>query len=352
MQKICSTLANNGYNVLLLGVEKFKPIEPLTKQPFNQKRLPLFFKSHFLSFAESNLRFFLYLLFKKFDAICAIDLDTIIPVYLLSVIKRKKRIYDGHELTTEMYSVLTKKKIIVKFWNWIERIFLPHFKNGYTVNESLSAEFNKMYGLQFQPVFNAPVFNASEIRDKCISESFILYQGVVNKDRGFQSILPAMKIVNANLKVCGDGNYLSDAKQLVKDLRIEDKVEFVGNVLPDDLRKITQMAYIGLNTVERLGMSNYLSLSNRTFDYMHAGVPQLAMNFPEYRKINDEFEIAVLINELDEKHIVDAINLLINDKSLYQKLQRNCLKASQKYNWTNEEKKLLIFYKNLFLEKP
>ena len=71
------------------------------------------------------------------------------------------------------------------------------------------------------------------------------------------------------------------------------------------------------------------------------------MNFPEYRKINDQFEVAVLIDDLSEDSIAAGLNHLLEDEELYSRLRENCLKARQIYNWQNEEKKLLDFYNQL-----
>ncbi len=81
---------------------------------------------------------------------------------------------------------------------------------------------------------------------------------------------------------------------------------------------------------------------------MHNGIPQVTMNFPEYATINQEFEIAVLVNELSVSNVAQAINELLNNKELYSKLKENCKAAAEKYNWENEEIKLLEFYKKLF----
>jgi glycosyltransferase involved in cell wall biosynthesis len=77
---------------------------------------------------------------------------------------------------------------------------------------------------------------------------------------------------------------------------------------------------------------------------MHAGLPQLTMNFPEYKRINDEYEIAVLIDDIRPDVVAKALNLLISDTALYQQLKENCMKAKQVLNWQNEEKKLVAFY--------
>ena len=72
------------------------------------------------------------------------------------------------------------------------------------------------------------------------------------------------------------------------------------------------------------------------------------MNFPEYKKINDEYEVAVLINSVDVNEITDALNILLTDDVLYKRLKSSCLVAADIFIWEIEEKQLLLFYKNLF----
>ncbi|HMC99365.1 MAG TPA: hypothetical protein VKH37_04400, partial [Ferruginibacter sp.] len=125
---------------------------------------------------------------------------------------------------------------------------------------------------------------------------------------------------------------------------LAEKVLLKGKLLPEELEAVTTRCYIGVNLVEDLGLNQYYSLANKFFDYMHAGIPQVTMNFPEYKAINDEFEIAVLVDELTAGKISDALNALLNDEVLYKKLQSNCIRARLKYNWQLEEKKLIEFY--------
>ena len=75
------------------------------------------------------------------------------------------------------------------------------------------------------------------------------------------------------------------------------------------------------------------------------------MNFPEYKKINDEYEVAVLIDDLKIETITTTINNLLNDEILYKRLQQNCVTAKQQLNWQQEEKKLLHFYSTIFNDK-
>ncbi len=99
--------------------------------------------------------------------------------------------------------------------------------------------------------------------------------------------------------------------------------------------------------VDDKGLNNYYSLANRFFDYMHAGIPQLCIDFPAYREINDQFEVAILIGDLTSENIARQLNILLEDKVLYKRLQHNCMKAKEIFSWQNEEKKLISFYNAL-----
>ena len=121
-------------------------------------------------------------------------------------------------------------------------------------------------------------------------------------------------------------------------------------LLPEELDIVTSQAYIGINLVENIGLNQYFSLANKFFDYIHHLVPQVTMDYPEYKTINDQFEVALLVKNLDPVTIAKRLNQLLDDEALYERLRQNCIKAREQLNWQQEEKKLLDFYHNLFLE--
>ena len=171
MIRICTSLAHAGYNVTLTG-RKLRSSIPLSTQPFTQKRISCFFEKGKLFYAEYNVRLFLYLLFKKMDCICAIDLDTILPCYYISRLKKIKRVYDAHELFCEMKEVVSRPSIY-KMWKRIERYTVPHFPLGYTVNKLIADEFKKMYGVNYEVIRNMALLKETQPVKK--KEKFILY---------------------------------------------------------------------------------------------------------------------------------------------------------------------------------
>lgn len=344
MIRICTSLTEGGYAVTLIGRRRAGS-PALVPRPFKQKRLFCLFRTGKLSYLEYNLRLFFYLLLIRTDGVCAIDLDTILPFYFISKLKGIPRVYDAHELFCEMKEVITRPRVY-KIWKWVERATVPKFKHGYTVNDAIAEEFHRLYQVNYEVVRNVPVLYPITIPDK--PEKYILYQGAVNEGRSFETLIPAMQWVNARLIICGDGNFMQTAQELVKAHSLTDKVIFKGRVLPAELRQYTLQAWVGVTLFENTGMNQYHSLGNRFFDYMHAGLPQLCVNYPAYKEINNKYNIAVLTNDLRSETLAERLNELLNNKNLYYQLQQNCLQAREAINWQQEEKKLLAFYKNIF----
>jgi glycosyltransferase involved in cell wall biosynthesis len=344
MHRICSSLQSAGFPVVLVGRELNSSL-PLSNQNFLQKRLPCFFTRGFLFYAEYNLRLFFFLLFQPMAGICAIDLDTIFPAYLVSRLRDVSRVYDAHEFFTEMVEVRSRPQI-QDFWRRLERFTVPRFKYGYTVSEGLAREYNRLYQRNFIVIRNLPKTKTLDHLPK--NEKFILAQGAVNKGRAFEYLIPAMKQVPCKLVVCGDGNYMDELRQLIRENGVEEKVELRGMLPPDDLWKITQSATIGIGIADPQGTHQYLALPNKFLDYIQAGLPQITMAYPEYEKINDEFRVAVLLPELSVDGVARAINELLVDDDRLDDLHRNCLEARKYLCWEAEEDKLIRYYREIF----
>jgi hypothetical protein len=79
-------------------------------------------------------------------------------------------------------------------------------------------------------------------------------------------------------------------------------------------------------------------------------VPQLCNKYPEYEHVNQQFEVASLVDELTPHNVAVALNKLLEDEAYYNRLQQNCLNARIMYCWQMEEEKLLAVYEQLFKE--
>lgn len=345
MARICQSLAEANYNVTLLG-RKHKKSKALLEKKYIQKRFTCWFTKGKLFYVEYTIKLFFQLLFsKKADAYCAIDLDTIAPVYYISKLKGAKRIYDAHELFCEMEEIV-RRPAIYKIWKGIESKFVPKFENGYTIGGMYAKEFQKLYNVNYHIVRNATVLIQNPLA-ATEGKKYILYQGAVNEGRSFETLIPAMLQVNATLVICGHGNMFEQVKQLIETNNLQEKVILKGYIEPLELKKYTAEAIIGITLFSETGKSNYLSLANRFFDYMHSGVPQIAMAYPEYTLINTEFEIALLLENVATQTIADGLNKLLQNKELLSRMRANTIACRQKYCWQQEEKTLINFYKKV-----
>ena len=340
MIRICSTLADAGYDVTLVGFKR-KNSKPLIDRPFKQKRIPIIAEQGKIMYADYWIKLFFFLMFRKVDILCAIDLDTILPVYYVSKLRGKKRVYDAHELFTELKEVISRPAVY-KMWKWIAQHTVPNFPVGYTIGESYAEELHKRYGVNYGVVRNATILKPLEIPEK--PERFILYQGAVNVGRCFEQLIPAMQHVDAKLIICGAGNFFEEAVTLCKEYNLGHKITFHGYVPPEQLREYTLGAWVGITLFEETSLSNRLSLANRFFDYMHSAVPQLCIKYPEYEKINAQYEIACLIEDTTPENIAAALNKMLADDEYYKRLQQNCLAAREKYCWQQETITLLKTY--------
>lgn len=347
MIRICHSLEKQGYSVLLIGRMSSTA---LPNRPFDQIRLNCRAKKGKWMYLEYNCRLFFFLMTaKKPEVLVSIDLDTILPVYLTSKLRSVKRVYDAHEWFSEMKEVITRP-VIKTIWTWVEKTYVPKFPNGYTVSYSIAESFKKLYQVSYEVIMNASVLHENE---SCLPSTppYLIYQGAVNEGRCLEWLIPAMKNVPMELWIFGDGNYREQCIRLINENGLSEKVIMKGTVSPEALHVITRKAYAGINLVEPFGKNQLMSLANKFFDYFHAGIPQLTMNFPEYKNINEKYTVALLIDRPDPELIAMQLNKLIQNKVLYEGLISNCKKAANTYNWQEEEKKLLRFYKKLFNEK-
>lgn len=346
MQRICSSLAAVNYDVELVGrnLPNSKPLN--INFNFKQTRLTCKFNKGKMFYLEYNVRLFLYLLKQYSTAFCAIDLDTLFAVGLISVLKQKTLIFDSHEHFTEVPEV-TNRKFTQWIWNAIGKIFIPSAKLCYTVGPQLANILGEIYENKFEVIMNVPsLVSGVDKVDK--DSSYIFYQGALNESRGLeQAILAMHQVENIQLWLAGEGDLSEQLRELVIKEKLQNKVIFLGFIKPENLKNLTINAKIGLNLLAPNGLSYYYSLANKYFDYMQAGVPCICANFPEYIAINNKYNCSVLV-ACNIDLIAQSINELLKNKTLYDTLKYNSLKASKDFSWNLEEQKLIGLYNHLF----
>lgn len=345
MHKTAATLVSAGYRVTLVG-RKLPHSRPLASFSYRQVRLSCWVNQGKLFYFILQWRLFWWLLSHPFDVVCAVDLDTILPAVGVARLRNKKLVYDAHEYFTEVPEVINRP-LVQRVWKWIERVAMPNTDARYTVSGSLVQRFEQEYHLPFKLVRNMPHYQPADRPQSGDHPPFLLYQGALNEGRGLEQLLLAMYEIDIPLYLVGEGDLSEKLRSLVITMGLQQKVIFKGYVAPGALQQLTQQATLGINLLENKGLSYFYSLSNKFFDYVQAGVPQICIRFPEYEKLNAIHEVALMVDDLKAFTIYASINKLLDDKALYKKLQSNCRIAAKEWTWEHEVPTLLSVYQSI-----
>lgn len=344
VQKVCRTLSENGYEIELIGNDWTGLPEMSRNYPFTRITL----HSKILKFAYLEFQMKLYRnLLRKADQstiLLANDLDSLLPNYLVSKKLNIPLVFDSHEIFTEMPAV--NGRFTQKIWRILERSTLPNIKYMMTASESYADWFHQKYGIE-RPVvvqnFPHKTENPQNYEERN-NPQIILYQGVINPSRGLNHIIPAMKnIPNAELWIAGDGPKKAEYLNLVQTLKLENCVKFLGKLTPENLRKITPKADIGISIEENKGLSYYYSMPNKISDYIQARVPVVVSDFPEMRKVVDQFQAGEKISDYSE--LPDKINTVLKKGKQFYKDALN--KTAEALCWEKEEKKLIGLFEKV-----
>lgn len=343
MDRICSSLSNHGYEVTLVGRLLNSSLEIIDK-PYYQKRIKCWFNKSALFYVEYNVRLFFYLLFSKYDLYGAIDLDTILPNKLVSKLKSKQFVFDSHEYFTEVIEI-QNKPFIKSVWNRIGKLCLSSSTKAYTVSQSYANVFKELYGTSFEVIRNVPPFKTLYNTEKFDRFTFV-YIGAVNEGRGIEESIAAIEGLDADLLICGDGDLLHKLKSNIP-VNQKNQVRFTGYLTPDKLEKEAAKCHVGLLILKSESLSYYYSLANKFFDYIHADIPQIVIDFPEYKELINQYEVGVL-TDISVASIKSKMNNLLGDIKEYDSLIKSIKTAKKVFSWEHEEERLVKFYDRLW----
>lgn len=347
MIRIASSLQNLGYHVQVTyrPYVKYGKIDN-NKNPFffNINPLKVVFNQGILFYLCYNLALIFKLIFAKTDVLYAVDSDTLLAFTVLSKLKRKPLIYDAHEFFAEVPE-LEGQQFKKKIWHTITQWGVNQSSLCLTVSNTLAERLNQRYQKTFQVLRNLPITQIIENTQK-EEKPTIIYQGALNKGRGLELLIKAMKKLNNwQCWIVGEGDLSSTLRTLKTDLKA-DNVIFLGSVSPEELKTITPKCFAGYNLLDDESLSYHDSLSNKYFDYMHAGIPSISSYLPEYISLNNEWKCGVCIQN-DENKLIKTLEEWIKNPEEYALFQNNAIIASRNLCWENESQNLEKWLKNM-----
>jgi glycosyltransferase involved in cell wall biosynthesis len=99
--------------------------------------------------------------------------------------------------------------------------------------------------------------------------------------------------------------------------------------------------------LSNVGLNFKLALPNKVFEYVAAGVPLLAADLPEVRRIVDAYQVGLCFDPDDPRDIADCMNRLVTDPGFLGRCRANLKKAQQELCGEKEWGKLVELYRTL-----
>jgi glycosyltransferase involved in cell wall biosynthesis len=291
--------------------------------------------------ALTNLRFWrralIALLRAKPDLVIAHDLDALPAGYAAARAARVPLIYDSHELFLEMPPLLPRTNRSRKRWMAAERRMARAADLVVTVSDGIADELVRRYGIARPLVVRnvprrlAPV--QSEIRAELRTERPIAaYAGGIHPGRGLEELVQAMEALGGDvlLAMIGSGEP-SYVDRLVA--RAPQHVRVLQPVVPDQVSSFLRTADVGVVPYRNLSLNHWFALPTKLFEYLGAGLPVVAGDLLEVRRIVTTFQVGQTCDTDDPAAIARAIRRVLADA---ESLRANVAAAAAHLNWTVE----------------
>jgi glycosyltransferase involved in cell wall biosynthesis len=211
----------------------------------------------------------------------------------------------------------------------VERMLLPKCDLVFASSDRVADEYVKVYGIRRPlPLYNVP--DIEHVLPKKEQDEFRLYWRNTVIDlgqRGLDDALVALKRLPSDIVLHIQGRLPSGRRtrvaQRINELGIVDRV-----VIHPPFRAGAAVLAAAEHTVglclEREGIRNQeLTVSNKIFDYVMAGLVVVASDLPGLRDVVERSGGGLLYHSGDSDDLAEKILALYNDETLRRRLAKN-----------------------------
>jgi len=339
--KECRSLLEAGYQVTLITASDAEvPVPGLTV-----RRLPVP-SGRVHRFTVTAWRALITALRERADLVHVHDPELIPTALLLKALGRRV-VYDAHEHLPRQ--IMSKK--------WIPALLRVPIAHVAGAIESIAdccldgiVVANPSTAPRFRPEHTALVQNFARVRADddlpLLAERglTVVYVGGLSEHRGLHKMLDALRALRrpeVTLLLIGPMETpLPDAALN----GIRDQVDIRGRLHRQEVDALLRDARIGLSTLQPI--PNYISnYPTKLFEYMAAGMPVIASDFPLYRAVVDEAGCGLLVDPTSPEAIADAIAFLLDHPDDAQAMaDRGRAAVLDRYSWDVAKQALLRLY--------
>ncbi len=278
----------------------------------------------------------------------------LIPIGLKLKKRGKRVIFDAHEDTPKQ--LMSKpylnrparwamSKVFASYERWACRQLdaviaaTPFIRDKFAAMDVLTVDINNF------PLLGELATGEVDWRQK---KNQVCYVGGIGRIRGILEVVKAMERVQSMARLQLVGQFSESVVEAQARANAGwQKVDALGFLGRKEVAQVLAGSVGGLVTF--LPLPNHIEAQpNKMFEYMSAGVPVIASNFPLWREIVEGNECGICVDPLDSLAIAQAVDYLATHPEVAEHMGRKGQRAvEEKYNWSIEEVKLLKLYASL-----
>ncbi len=174
----------------------------------------------------------------------------------------------------------------------------------------------------------------------------VVYVGGMLRGRGLEHTIDALvHVPDVRLALIGPGSaaYRRELRERAIGAGVSDRVELRDPVPPDELNDAMAGACLGLSIIQPVCLSYELTLPNKVFEYLAAGIPVLVSDLPVMAAFVAEHGVGEAVAPDDPVAIAQAIARLTAPPARAELAQRAAT-AARGLVWTREREGLLVAY--------
>ncbi len=298
---------------------------------------------------------------ERYD-VCHFHDPELIPAGLLLKARGRTVVYDAHEdypvyfRSKEAFPPILRRPFSLAIAA-LERVSAPLFDAVVTVTPTIQRRFERMNKnsvlvCNFPFAVEAAGFRDTASRDD--NKASVVYVGSLTLDRGIREMIQAIGIAHERMPVgfMLAGDFVSaDNEAKVRSLPEFAFVDYRGRTTLEETRELYRNARAGLVLLHP--KANYMdAYPTKLFEYMAAGLPVVASDFPLWRSIVDGAGCGICVDPLNPTAIAGAIlRLMRNPDEAREMGARGRQSVIDTYNWEREQVKLAGLYDRLSQKK-
>jgi glycosyltransferase involved in cell wall biosynthesis len=260
------------------------------------------------------------------------------------------------EPTPELGATLYESPLIVSVLKTIERLTLKYADLAFAVTQQLKDTYvsRGAKGDKIHVVLNA--VDARHILSTDISHHpdpsyfTLICHGAIEERYGHDTILKAIQLArsqvhNLRLRLMGTGSYVDQVTEMIKELKVEDCVNYLGWISEAELVEELQKADVGIVAQKSSAYSNLVH-TYKMYEYIIFGKPAIVSRLESTASYFDDSSVYYF--EPDNPHsLAKAIVDLYRHPDKRQKLVANAKKLFELYSWDKQSEIFLEAYHNL-----